>query len=1246
MLVDRPKPNPNAAKKDLQKYSESKFLTVAPETLLIGAIALMNQHRSSCLLVESQHELVGIFTERDLVRLIASDLDFGGKTIGDVMTKQPIVLSSQNRLSPTELTDVFEQHKIRHIPLLDSDGKTVGVITHNSLRKTIRGGYLLRQKNVAEVMNHQVVTITGDRNIVEAAKLMANRRVSCVVVVKNKLAEKLSPIGIVTERDLVQFKALNLDLYHTPVSRVMSSPLFPVLKEVSLQNAHNLMFSRHIRRLVVRDRAGFLVGIITQTNILKSLDIQEIYERLEFLEDLVEKQTQQLTAKQELETEQRQKSQQSDRYLKTVLANIAEVVLVVKPDILEASVFSSNQSSSDAGNSSDRSKENIIKQTLAQFSSKQTSQLFFAASQKAIATGQKINFEYAITLSKEEKQHFLAEVYPLAARETIWIIKPAARSPAKTEEGQSDEIIKHNQELEAANKLLQEQIAHMLGFSSYIPPYGNRSWLHPLLPLNNKLGKLVRQIQSHNYPVWTGAVITLAIAIIIESYRRVGVIVPVPFMLLIISVSTSASLGGVMAGLWSHLVWSSFVIYAAIVGFGPETLTGGGIQVTAGIAIMAVFAVILGWSREQNFWLTDILKQQNHQLQQEIALGTKNTATINTNLRAEIRERIATQKALADSEQKFRTIFEQAEVGIVVASLDKKMLRVNPKFCRFTGYSAAQLQTMTFAQISHPDEAISDSHHVTEMKTNRFDTLTREKRYIYRDGSVIWGNLTVTAVKNSQNKPEYFIAIVQDITKRKNAELALEKSELRFQSLLNFCPFLIWTSGIDGLCNFFNTSWLDFTGRTMEQELGTGWSKGVHPEDWDFCLNTYLTAFERRERFKMEYRLRQRNGEYAWILDEGVPRFKADGSFAGYIGTCVDISDRVKAKQERERLLQKIERERQFLESVLQQMPAGVVIIEAPSGKIILNNKQATNIVRYSLSPTVNKIEDYKRVKSWDLEGTPRYFNKFAIVKALRGEVSTGEEASVLCGDGIKRTLFINAAPIRDRKSKIIAAIATFYDITELKQAQAAKKDAENKSVLLKEIHHRIKNNLQIVSALLDLQSEQIQDKNAILLLEKSQARIHTMALIHEKLYFSKNLERINFNKYITSLVRYLRGSFVDDAQTIKFTLEIEPIQLSLDLATSCGLIINELIVNALEHAFVGRASGEIKIMFGRNGDRSYCLIVRDNGSGMSEELVLTNSTQFLGLSLVESLVEKQLKGSWKITQDNGCVIQITFSAA
>lgn len=1240
MLSDRLKVN----NRTLKEFAELEFQTISPGTRLTDAIALMNQHHCSCLLIESQHRLAGILTERDLVDSIASGTDFAGITVAEVMTSQPITLSTEDNFTPLEIVAFLEQHKIRHLPLVDVLGKPVGVITHQSLRKTFDNSYLLRQRTVKEVMTHPVIHTTGDRSIGEIARIMATNRISCVVIVEADTGKKLHPLGIVTERDLVQFKALNLDLERLPIHRVMSCPLFPIRPDANLQDAHELMLHHHIRRLVAVDDEGYLAGIITQTCILTTLDSREIQAVAELLSELVEEQTKQLKVEQAIKAEQQQQLELIQGRLNSILAEITDLVFLVTPDEPSISVISEN-----FGNF-DLQKHELIQQTIEQFWRSSTSQTFLTQAQQALKQKQKINFEYSIYLPDRSRFWFSAQISAISDDTVVWIardttIVKVAQKQQITANIKLEQLVDaRTKELQLANKLLQEQIINFFSFDRPKSRTKNRqnSLLQPLIPTNNRLAVWLNRLQRRNFPSWTGAVVALIIISLIESFRRAGITVPIPFMLLIITVSMSANLGGVVAGLWSHSIWSLYVIYAAVIGFGPTTLTGGVAQMTAGIVVMGVFAVVQGWTKEQNRWLRATSIHLNSNLEQEIHQRTRQLAIANANLEREIEEHIASKKALLASEQKFRAIFEQAGVGITLTGVDKKLLQVNPKFCQFIGYSAEELQTVTFDRITHPDDRLTDSHHLRQMRFNQLPTLVKEKRYIHKNGSVVWGNITVVPVKNERQQPDYFIAVIEDITKRKRAELALQESEARFISLLNACPFLVWTSGTDALCNFFNTAWLDFTGRTLEQELGNGWTTGVHPQDLDFCLQTYQTAFARQKKFGMEYRLQKRNGKYGWIYDEGIPRFKADGSFAGYIGTCVDISDRVKAKKEREQLLAEIDRERQFLQTVLQQMPAGIIIGEPPWGNIILKNQRVESILRHSLKP-ITKLEDYQQFSCLQDDGRPLPLEDYALLHVCRGEEFPSREYNYLCGDGVIRTLIVNGAPVRNYQQQVIAGAVTFYDITEQKQAQKAQKEAENKSILLKEIHHRIKNNLQVVSSLLDLQSEQVQDSAAIALLEKSQARIQTMALIHEKLYASKNLGYLDFAEYINSLVNYLYDSLIRDFKQVEISLDIQTIYLNLELATPCGLIISELIANALEHAFVNRLSGEIKLNFSQSAE-NYYLTIRDNGLGNASEIAnMENNTQFLGLSLVSSLVKDQLKGTIKFEQNRGLVIKITF---
>ncbi|BAY97213.1 two-component sensor histidine kinase [Tolypothrix tenuis PCC 7101] len=145
--------------------------------------------------------------------------------------------------------------------------------------------------------------------------------------------------------------------------------------------------------------------------------------------------------------------------------------------------------------------------------------------------------------------------------------------------------------------------------------------------------------------------------------------------------------------------------------------------------------------------------------------------------------------------------------------------------------------------------------------------------------------------KHHQKHPQ-ILMVLEDITAHKQAEDALRESEQRFHSMANTAPVMLWMAGCDGLFTFFNQSWLKFTGRSMEQQQGLGWLEGVHPQEQDFCQEIYDSAFHARAKFEMEYRLKRHDNEYRWVLDTGIPRFTPNGKFVGYIGCCIDITER------------------------------------------------------------------------------------------------------------------------------------------------------------------------------------------------------------------------------------------------------------------------------------------------------------------------------------------------------------------
>ena len=484
--------------------------------------------------------------------------------------------------------------------------------------------------------------------------------------------------------------------------------------------------------------------------------------------------------------------------------------------------------------------------------------------------------------------------------------------------------------------------------------------------------------------------------------------------------------------------------------------------------------------------------------------------------------------------------------------------------------------------------------------------------------------------------PLMFLAAVIEERTKGNAQL--RESEERFRIVADAAPVLIWMSGVDKLCTFFNKTWLEFTGHSLEQEMGNGWAEGVHPNDLQRCLETYTQAFDARKPFVMQYRLRRHDGEYRWLSDEGVPRYDAQGRFSGYIGSCVDVTE----------LMKKEEALREFEERVVLAAEAahlGVWEMDTATDELWMSDS-ARALFQFDSETRVDHAAVQDRVHPED-----RAIRDSAVKRAIEARGGYEIEYRLLLPDGTLRWIGARGRCVAGKNGKGPRLIGVSIDITPRKAAEAeAAKHREDlghlsRVAVMGEMAASLAHELnQPLSGIISNASagQRFIDRGDVDLREMHELLFDIVADGRRAGDVIRGIrsmvrkgetarQRVNLNDVVTNVAQMVNSNATLNSCRLETllepnlpTIEADPIQLQQ--------VLLNLIINAFDAMSETPAHRrKVAIATEWNGDGAICTSVRDYGVGISEEARERMFEQFfttkakglgMGLAIVRSIVE------------------------
>jgi PAS domain S-box-containing protein len=326
-----------------------------------------------------------------------------------------------------------------------------------------------------------------------------------------------------------------------------------------------------------------------------------------------------------------------------------------------------------------------------------------------------------------------------------------------------------------------------------------------------------------------------------------------------------------------------------------------------------------------------------------------------------------------------------------------------------------------------------------------------------------------------------------------------------------------------------------------------------------------------------------------------------------------------------------------LLRQVIEASPTAMMMVD-DEGRLLLVNAQVERLFDFRREELVGRPVEILVPARYRLRH-PHFRAEFFVEPRAR-PMGAGRDLYGLRKDGIEVPIEIGLNPVSTSEGMFV--VASIVDITERKRAaEQLQASLREKETLLKEVHHRVKNNLQVISSLLSLQARQMTDAQSSIMLQESQSRVHSISLVHEKLYQAGDLARIDFGEYLEALAMHLVGTWSAEVAHISVRVRAIGIQLPVDVAIPCGLIVNELVTNALRHAFPDGRKGSVEVSVSREADCRLLLVVQDDGLGLSDGFELRRPGS-LGLELVATLA-RQIRAELEIVRGGGTAVRLKF---